>query len=121
MPSRLRETDLDLSTHPVLVVMAIAVVAPLLAEIPRGFRLSAVVLEMVLGLARADGLLGWLGGTLGLETLFSMAGMKLARRTDFQGTPGRLWMTGRMSPGAQRQFAALGWTVYPNVLLPWQR
>jgi hypothetical protein len=45
----------------VLVVMAIAVVAPLLAEIPRGFRLPDVVLEMGLGLARADGLLGWLG------------------------------------------------------------
>ena len=76
---------------------------------------------MVLGLARADGLLGWLGGTLGLEALFSMAGMELAGRTDFQGTPGSLWMTGRMSPEAQRQFAALGWTVYPNGLPSWQR
>ena len=76
---------------------------------------------MVLGLARADGLLGWLGGTLGLETLFSMAGMELAGRTDFQGTPGSLWMTGRMSPEAQRQFAALGWTVYQHGLPSWQR
>jgi hypothetical protein len=101
--------------------MAIAVVAPLLAEIPRGFRLPAVVLEMVLGLARADGLLGWLGGTLGLEALFSMAGMELAGRMDFQGTPGRLWMTGRMSPEAQRQFAAPSWMVYQHVLPPWQR
>ena len=76
---------------------------------------------MVLGLARADGLLGWLGGTLGLETLFSMAGMELAGRTDFQGTPGSLWMTGRVSPEAQHQFAALGWTVYQHGLSSWQR
>ena len=41
---------MDLSTHPVLILMAIAVVAPLLVEIPRGFRLPAVVLEMALPL-----------------------------------------------------------------------
>jgi hypothetical protein len=57
----------------------------------------------------------------GLETLFSMAGMELAGRTDFQGTPGSLWMTGRLSPEAQRQFDALGWMVYLTVLPPWQR
>jgi hypothetical protein len=44
-----------------------------------------------------------------------------AGRTNLQGTPGSLWITGRMSPEAQRQFAALGWTVYQNVLPPWQR
>jgi hypothetical protein len=44
-----------------------------------------------------------------------------AGRTNLQGTPGSLWMTGRMSPAAQRQFAALGWTVYQHVLPPWQR
>ncbi|MGH8069110.1 MAG: hypothetical protein ACRERE_28510 [Candidatus Entotheonellia bacterium] len=42
-------------------------------------------------------------------------------RTDLQGAPGSLWITGRMSPEAQRQFAALGWTVHQNVLPPWQR
>jgi hypothetical protein len=47
--------------------------------------------------------------------------MKLAGRTDFQGTPGSLGMTGRMSPEAQRQFAALSWTVYQHMLSPWQR
>lgn len=66
--------------------MSIAVLAPLLAEIPIGFRLPVVVLEMVLGivvgpqllgLARAEGLLGWFGGTLGLAALFFMAGMEL--------------------------------------------
>ena len=66
--------------------MGIAVAAPLIAEIPIGFRLPVVVLEMalgivvgphVLGLARVEGLLGWLGGTLGLAALFFMAGMEL--------------------------------------------
>jgi hypothetical protein len=44
-----------------------------------------------------------------------------AGRPDLQGTPGSLWITGRMSPEAHRQFAALSWTVYQNVLPPWQR
>jgi hypothetical protein len=35
----------DLSNHPVLIVMAIAGLAPLLAEIPVGFRIPVVVLE----------------------------------------------------------------------------
>ena len=77
---------MDLNNHPVLLVMGIAVAAPLIAEIPIGFRLPVVVLEMalgvvvgphVLGLARVEGLLGWLGGTLGLAALFFMAGMEL--------------------------------------------
>jgi hypothetical protein len=42
-------------------------------------------------------------------------------RTDLQGGPGSVWVTGRMSPEAERQFAALGWTVYQNVSPPWQR
>ena len=75
-----------MNSHPVLIVLAIAVVAPLLAEIPVGVRLPVVVLEMVLGiiigpqvlgLASAGGLLGWLGGELGLAALFFMAGMEL--------------------------------------------
>lgn len=76
----------DLNHHPVLVVMAIGVAAPLLAEIPKGFRVPTVVLEMVLGivvgphvlgLVKVGGLLGWMGGTLGLGALFFMAGMEL--------------------------------------------
>jgi Kef-type K+ transport system membrane component KefB len=75
-----------MNSHPVLIVLAIAVAAPLLAEIPVGVRLPVVVLEMVLGiiigpqvlgLATAEGLLGWLGGELGLAALFFMAGMEL--------------------------------------------
>jgi Kef-type K+ transport system membrane component KefB len=74
------------SGHPVLIVTAIAVAAPLLAELPIGLRLPAVVLEMilgilvgpeVLGLATASGLLQWMGGKLGLAALFFMAGLEL--------------------------------------------
>jgi hypothetical protein len=41
-------------------------------------------------------------------------------RDDLQGTPVNLCINGRMSPEAQSQFAALGWTVQQNVLSPWQ-
>ena len=47
-----------LSTHPVLIVMAIAEVAPPLEEIPRGFRLSAVVLGTALGIVVGPQVLG---------------------------------------------------------------
>jgi hypothetical protein len=56
-----------MNSHPVLIVLAISVAAPLLTEIPIGVRLRVVVLEMVLGiiigpqvlgLATAEGLLG---------------------------------------------------------------
>jgi hypothetical protein len=42
-------------------------------------------------------------------------------RTDLQGAPVNIWITGRMSPEAQRQFAARDWMVHQNVLPPWQR
>jgi len=75
-----------MEAHPVLLVLTIAVIAPLLAELPVGIRMPALVLEMVLGiivgphvlgLATGEGLLGWLGGTLGLAALFFMAGLEL--------------------------------------------
>jgi len=75
-----------MNSHPVLIVLLVAVVAPLLAEIPIGVRVPAVVLEMVLGivigpqvlgLATAGGFLELLGGKLGLAALFFMAGMEL--------------------------------------------
>jgi Kef-type K+ transport system membrane component KefB len=75
-----------MNNHPVLIVLLVAVVAPLLAEIPIGVRVPAVVLEVVLGivigpqvlgLATAEGFLGLLGGKLGLAALFFMAGMEL--------------------------------------------
>jgi hypothetical protein len=76
----------DISSHPVLIVMAIAVTASLLAEIRfASVRVPVVVWEMVfgivlgpqlLGLVRADRLLEWLG-SVGLAALFFMAGMDL--------------------------------------------
>ena len=92
-----------MSSHPVLLVLGIAVLAPLLAEIPIGFRLPTVVLEMmfgiivgpdVLGLVKAEGLIDWLGGTLGLAALFFMAGLELD--------------LGRVK-GAPLRLAVLGW------------
>ncbi|MCE9625078.1 MAG: cation:proton antiporter [Deltaproteobacteria bacterium] len=75
-----------MSNHPVFLVMLVAVAATLIAEIPIGFRLPVVVLEMVLGIVigphglgmtDASGLLGWLGGTAGLAALFFMGGVEL--------------------------------------------
>jgi Kef-type K+ transport system membrane component KefB len=67
--------------------MAIAVIASLLAELRLGpIRVPVVVWEMVfgivlgpqvLGFVRADGLLEWFGGTVGLGALMFMAGMDL--------------------------------------------
>src|SRR5262245_22076935 len=83
----------DLSSHPVLLVMLVAVAAPLLAEIPIGFRLPVVVLEMLLGiavgphglgLAKAEGLLAWLA-FLGFAALFFAGGLEL----DLQRVRGR--------------------------------
>jgi Kef-type K+ transport system membrane component KefB len=77
---------MHLETYPALLVLGIAVLAPLLAEIPIGVRVPALVLEIVLGiivgphvlgLAHVTPLLGWLGGDLGLAALFFMAGLEL--------------------------------------------
>jgi len=87
---------MDLSGHPVLIVMTIAVASSLLAEIRIGlFRLPSVVLEMIFGiiigpqileLANPGGLMEWLGGTLGLSSLFFMAGFDLDLEL-FRGRP----------------------------------
>ena len=45
--------------HPILAVMAIAVTAPLLAELPVGVRIPVVVLEVVLGAVVGPHALGW--------------------------------------------------------------
>ncbi len=75
-----------METYPALLVLTIGVIAPLLAEIPIGIRIPALVLEIilgivigphVLGLATVTPLLAWLGGNLGLAALFFMAGLEL--------------------------------------------
>ena len=74
-----------LSDHPLFVVMAVAVVAPLLAEIPIGLRVPVVVLEVVLGvlvgphvlgLVKFDAILS-LMFIIGMAVTLFMAGMEI--------------------------------------------
>jgi Kef-type K+ transport system membrane component KefB len=77
----------DLNSHPIFVVLAIAVVASLLAEFRLGtLRVPMIVWEMlfgiligpqVLGWVKAGGLLQWLGHSMGLPALFFMTGLDL--------------------------------------------
>ena len=65
--------------HPILAVMAIAVAAPLLAELPVGVRIPVVVLEVVLGVVVGPHALGWVqtGEFLELmQDLLSVEGYK---------------------------------------------
>ncbi len=76
-----------------LVIAAIAVISPLIAELPLGFRLPAVVVEIVLGIVLGPHLLGFLApgevlnalSRVGLTFLFFQAGMEL----DFSKLKGR--------------------------------
>lgn len=87
--------SLDLNSHPIFVVLGIAVLASLLAEIRIGaLRVPVVVSEMLFGiligpqvfnLVKPGALLLWLGNALGLSALFFMAGMEL----DLQKVKGR--------------------------------
>lgn len=81
------------SNHPIVLVMAIAVAAPLLAEIPIGLRVPTVILEILLGsvigphalgLARAEGFLATMG-MIGMAATLFMAGVEL----DWQRIRGR--------------------------------
>src|SRR4029078_7183628 len=86
-------------TFPVLLVLMVAVAGPLLAELPVGFRIPAVVLEVVLGvvigpevlgLAHFDGIVASMFAFGMAATLF-MAGMDL----EFERIRGRpLWLGG---------------------------
>ena len=87
------EERLDLNLSTLLIVALIAVAAPLIAELPIGLRLPIVVLEIALGsavgphglgLARAEGVLGFLG-ILGMTFLFFLAGLEI----DFERIRGR--------------------------------
>ena len=92
-----------LSGHPVFWLLLAAVAAPLMAEIPLGFRVPVVVLEVVLGIIigpHALGLVQFEGFvavmfTFGMAATLFMAGMEL----DFGQIRGRPLV-----------LAALGWT-----------
>src|SRR6478735_1417741 len=81
----------------VLLILSVAVAGPLLAELPIGFRVPAVVLEVVLGivigphvlgLVRFDGLVASMF-LFGMAATLFMAGMEL----EFERIRGRpLWL-----------------------------
>ncbi|MGA8409372.1 MAG: cation:proton antiporter [Candidatus Acidiferrales bacterium] len=84
---------MNFGSHPIVIVMAIAVVSSLLGEIRVGVRIPVVVWEVVFGIlvgpyvfgiVRGEGPLDSLG-KLGLGALFFMAGMDL----DLQKVKGR--------------------------------
>jgi Kef-type K+ transport system membrane component KefB len=92
---------INLSVHPVLSVMAIAVASSLLSEIRVGVRVPVVIWQMALGiLVGPQGLailhpgavLTWLGDA-GLTALFFMAGLELDLRR-VQGRPLSLALRG---------------------------
>ena len=73
------------SDHPAFWLLVAAVVAPLLAEIPLGFKLPVIVLEVVFGIplgphglgsVQFDGLVDVMF-TLGMAATLFMAGMEL--------------------------------------------
>lgn len=65
---------MDIHVPPLLIVLAAAVIAPLLAEATRGIGLSVVVLELLLGVAIGPQGLGWaeISGALPFLSLFGM-------------------------------------------------
>jgi Kef-type K+ transport system membrane component KefB len=89
------------SHFPVLLVLLVAVAGPLLAEIPVGFRVPAVVLEVVLGIIIGPQVLGLVhfNGlvasmfTFGMAATLFMAGMEL-EFARIRGRPLRLALVG---------------------------
>jgi Kef-type K+ transport system membrane component KefB len=90
---RLEEVWMTLSDHPVFIVMAVAVAAPLLAELRIGVRVPIVVLEVLLGilvgphvlrLVEFDAFLSSMQ-TVGMAAVLFMAGMEI----DFERIRGR--------------------------------
>jgi len=87
--------------HPVFWIMAAAVAAPLLAEVPLGFRVPVVVFEVLLGMAigphglglvRFDGFVAAMF-TFGMAATLFMAGMELNFK-HIRGTPLALALRG---------------------------
>ena len=76
---------MNLADHPIFVVLAVAVAAPLLAEIRVGARVPVVVLEVLLGILFGPHLLGWLHDHVflanmqfvGMAAMLFMAGMEI--------------------------------------------
>jgi Kef-type K+ transport system membrane component KefB len=116
---------MTLAHHPVFVVLAVAVAAPLLAELPVGRRIPIVILEVLLGmvvgphvldLVRADSFVSTMA-TIGTAALLFMAGTEI----DFAAIKGRplsLALRGWILSAAIAFLAVGGLHVVPGVLAP---
>lgn len=114
-----------MSNYPVLWVMAAAVAAPLLAEIPIGVRPPVVVLEVVLGIVIGPHALGLVQvdeflvkmSTIGMAASLFMAGMEI----DFKCIRGRPLSLGLRGWGLSLLFgfvAAVLLSIMPQVHAP---
>jgi Kef-type K+ transport system membrane component KefB len=85
---------MEINTSSLLLTAFIAVLAPLVCELPIGLKLPMVVLEVVLGIVVGPHMLGWAKpegmlavlGQLGLIFLFFLAGMEIDVKS-IRGTP----------------------------------
>jgi Kef-type K+ transport system membrane component KefB len=85
---------MEINTSSLLLTAFIAVIAPLICELPLGLKLPMVVLEVILGIVVGPHVLGWakpegilaLLGELGLIFLFFLAGMESDVKC-IRGTP----------------------------------
>jgi Kef-type K+ transport system membrane component KefB len=58
--------------HPLLVIALIAVLAPLINELPLRLRIPSVVLEIICGILVGPQVLGWVQADLGIEVLWNV-------------------------------------------------
>jgi Kef-type K+ transport system membrane component KefB len=87
--------------HPFLVIALIAVLAPLVTELPHRIRIPSVVLEIICGVVVGPQVLGWVQADAAMETLwnvgmcilFLLAGMEIDMRR-IRGRPLRLALEG---------------------------
>lgn len=116
---------MTLGDHPVLLVFSVAVVAPLLAELPVVKRVPIVVMEVLLGIVVGPHALGLMGpnafvstmSSIGTAALLFMAGMEI----DFEAIRGRplnLALGGWTLSVAVALLAVAGLHVIPEVQAP---
>ena len=112
--------------HPVFVVVLVAVIAPLLSELPVGRRVPIVVLEVILGivvgphvldLVRFDAFLSTMA-TIGMAAVLFMAGMEIDFET-IRGRPLSLAVSGWLVSVAIAFAAVFVLHVIHDVEAPW--
>jgi Kef-type K+ transport system membrane component KefB len=118
----------DVSLDNLLVVSAVAAIAPLLLGFAPGLRIPAVVLEIVTGIVIGPSVLGWaevdlpvsILALLGLAFLLLLAGLEI----DLHRLSGKLLTTALigfaitlvLAVGSAAGFAALGWLTSPLIV-----